>query len=307
MKYTSRPRGILAMEEIKPTPRTVQLTLSVEGLFDGLLSMFKKKHDEKPIQTKHSFEWSYEYANAINSTYGNKAWVEENFRPTHKISAETTNKLMYKGKTFTTPLETLEQGKKIAEQFFQQHKAQGDRYFKAIGEAINAYKAEPSGHSKEGMSEETVNAYLNRVNKITPVFSKSFIGPEWFQGTFAISKEPFAAIKLGTPAAPVNGLAQITADDVVAAAQFIVNYVKENHIWDDSFYDYTSGVDHHFYKALSDDAADLPAAHELAAKLGSDVEAQHYCFFIYTELMNELINAVGRWLIQVTTAHTKTA
>lgn len=305
-KHFCKPRriGLLDMDQpVEPIERTVQLNIGVESLFSGIHKLFKLKSKDDPKNKKEVERWEWACIDAISKTYGNKAWVEENFRPGRKVSSALSQKLAYRGKHQATPAATLALGEKIARDFYTRHNSAYQKYAKAVLALERKYENDPRADEEPYFGIAEVQEYLREANKLTPLFGTNFVGPEWLGGVFPVATKDYeVTYEVRHSSSNIDPLPEITPDDVVEGAKAIVEYLRGPGF--EHYYDTTTfGMDYHFYKALNSEAEDHPDAHRLFHKLGgegAEVGLNYDCFKSYSHLMEQLVTDIGGWLIQVT-------
>lgn len=304
-------RGILAMEELTP-PKTVQVDLALEGLFDFFTAAFKRTSQSNapkedagpPKQLVHTAE------QALAKTYGSLAWVESNLREHQHVSPQLAKKLTYRGKTFATPLQALEQGMLIEKQYLAKYKAAYLDYARKTHDVEHYLVDNLTTRNKDvaNMTKEQVYAVLQeavkRLKALKLPFPKTFIGPEWFDGC----KPTYNDVNVSMEEMSVGGLPPITAQDVVAAARKIEDYWKgsptEELVYGE---DEPAVIDYHLYKWVDAHVGQTPVAETLTLEIYShlgeegEVDRQQALLRLYETKMHDLIKDVGNWLYQVTT------
>lgn len=304
-KHFCKPRriGLLDMDQpTEPVERTVQITVAVEGLFESLASLFKKKIEKLGDPETHLYNytkpWGKEFANAISKTYGNISWVEENFHPNTSRNDTLPSHLAYKGKIEATPLLVL----KKAEGILQDHFRHFGPVYARYNIQMNKIRNDVVALMRAGTNpEQIVQTALREARKVVLPFRKGLKGPEWFGGEVAVVDDLEIIVATKPPIKGVE-LPEITPRDVVDAAKFIVDYYK------------TPSPDAQFFdKHPSFELWELFESASYRDDLTEDQEELYHLFYFqnepsiqqeflmsYSFSMAELTTRIGRWLYLVT-------
>lgn len=204
------------------------LTVSAEGIFDGLVGLVRGYADEdspgddKDGKKLMDFSWADKQKEAITRTFGNEKWVRANFKPGAKIDAKLAARLALGGKVLK-PAEGYSRGRDLVDSFI--NKVMGP--MTAYDRALKDLESEAAKRIEKGEDGPTVaKDILARAMKIKPPIPNNYTTDEFVGGYVLRFNQNTDNIKRMTIEITPKGelpVPELTVDDIIAAGKQLVN------------------------------------------------------------------------------------
>jgi len=217
---------------VNTQPSTESFSVSQEGIFDGIVAMFKGYNkpspgDEKDGKKLTDSRWAQEQRKEIEKTFANPGWVKHNYHPLSKaIDKELACRLSVDGKVLPPAqgvTEALSRIRKLLETILPACKAYGQG-LSDLEE--DAQKRIEKGEDAEAVAKDT----LAKAQRLPYPFKANFTSDE-LMGGYVLRYNPKAKfnaveeIKVTYKEAP--DVPELSEDDVVAAGKALLDFANE--------------------------------------------------------------------------------
>jgi len=223
--------GVASTESMAVPPEN-ELSVSTEGIFDGLVGLIRGYVDEdSPGDNKDGkklldISWAREQKAAIERTFGNEKWVRANFKPTATIDAKHAARLALGGKVLK-PADGYSRGRDLVDAFINNVTGPMTVYERAL----NALESEADKRIAAGEDGAVVaKDILTKVKKVKAPIPNNYTTDEFVggyvlrfnQNTDKINRMLIEINPKGELAVP-----ELSVDDVIAAGKQLVNVASD--------------------------------------------------------------------------------
>jgi len=242
-----------AAESMANKPQGVTIQLSLEGLFDGILGIFKQsaKEAETPFSPDHrlnSRQWQSKLKDALMSTLGNPKWVKAHLKENQSVSSTVAKGLSFKGHAAPTPAGVVENYSLLLGAYVRGHYSD----MKAYGAALQKIQREldKSPKTEEGNRQALAKAKSD-LHGIKFPFHDKYQTPEGYGGRSAMLQGRKVVVSTNAQSLNDQPLKTLTVEEVVQGTKKLLEFAQvlsdAEDLWQE-FGGFLNGMDEGFWR-----------------------------------------------------------
>lgn len=234
-------------------PTSVTISLSLEGLFDGILNMFKQSAQvaEKPLPEQEEYNtgvWQKKLTDALARTLGDVEWVKAHYKENQSAPASASKGLSYKGQVAPNPATVVQAYLTMTKAYVKEHARDMKTYGAKLASIQDTLDRSP--YTDEGSFKAMVVGKAE-LEKIKYPFPEGFKTPEGFAGRTATLQRMKMSTQANAQSLSDAPLKPLSVQEIVEGTHKLlelVDYVTDTYDLSDELRGFLNGMDEGFWR-----------------------------------------------------------